>query len=158
MILRLLTVAAAAMLPAFLSLQQKPIDQLAFMQGCWQMQRNTRVVDEHWSAPRAGTMFGFSRTVVADSVREHEFIRIYTRGDKLVYAAQPSRQAPAEFESTTLNDNEVVFANPQHDFPQRIIYRRLGNDSLIARVEGTMNGGERGFDFRYGRQACSQRH
>jgi hypothetical protein len=33
----------------------------------------------------------------------------------------------------------VVFENPAHDFPQRVIYWKDGND-LCARIEGTMNG------------------
>jgi hypothetical protein len=37
---------------------------------------------------------------------------------------------------------EAVFENPGHDFPQRIIYRREG-DSLIARIEGEVDGRRR---------------
>jgi hypothetical protein len=34
-----------------------------------------------------------------------------------------------------------VFANPQHDFPQRILYWRDG-DALCAAVEGALQGEE----------------
>lgn len=49
----------------------------------------------------------------------------------------------------------VTFENLAHDFPQRVIYRRAGADSLIARVEGTRAGQPRGFDFPYRRVACA---
>ena len=104
-------------------------------------------------APRAGTMLGMGRTVRGDTLIEYEYVRIFERDGKLVYAAQPSRQAPTEFESTTIEAGAITFANPQHDFPQRVIYR-MGGDSLFARIEGTMNGRERGVDFRYARARC----
>jgi len=43
----------------------------------------------------------------------------------------------------------VVFENLRHDFPQRIIYRRVSEDSLIARIEGMINGAKRSIDFPY---------
>jgi len=45
---------------------------------------------------------------------------------------------------------EAVFENPDHDFPQRVIYRRCDAD-LCARIEGTVGGQVRGMDWRYRR-------
>jgi hypothetical protein len=72
-----------------------------------------------------------------------------------VYAAAPSGQAPAEFESVAVSDSSATFENLAHDFPQRIIYRRMGRDSLLARVEATRGGQLRGRDFPYRRTECS---
>jgi hypothetical protein len=103
-------------------------------------------------------MLGMSRTLRrnpgGDSTIAWEFIRLYARGIDLIYAAQPHNQPAAEFVSEKMSDGEVVFANPAHDFPQRIIYRRVRKDSLHARVEGMQNGRTRGSDFRYARVAC----
>ena len=60
----------------------------------------------------------------------------------------------AEFASTAVSDTAVVFENLAHDFPQRIIYRRRGADSLVARIEGTRGGQMRGRDFPYRKAAC----
>ncbi|MDP2958801.1 MAG: hypothetical protein Q8N53_20420 [Longimicrobiales bacterium] len=48
----------------------------------------------------------------------------------------------------------LVFENLQHDFPQRILYRPLGLDSLVARIEGPRRDGPRGFDFPMRRVSC----
>jgi hypothetical protein len=112
------------------------------------------VIEEQWMRPRAGLMLGVSRTVAGDSLREYEQVAMLERGGRLVYAAAPARQAPAEFESITVSDTLVIFENRAHDFPQRIIYRRRGADSLVARVEGTHGGRTRGSDFPYRRVAC----
>jgi len=97
----------------------------------------------------------FGRTVRRDTVLEYEFVRVYERGDTLIYDAHPSGQAPAEFRATPPFQPAVTFSNPTHDFPQRVIYRRLNSDSLLARVEGTRNGQSRGIDFAYKRVPCA---
>jgi hypothetical protein len=99
-------------------------------------------------------MLGMSRTVRGDSLLEFELLQILERSGRLVYHAQPSGQRPADFEATMVSDTLAVFENPQHDFPQRIIYRRHGTDSLVARIEGTRNGQTRGIDFPYARVSC----
>lgn len=133
--------------------QTRLIDQANFMRGCWERRAGTRVVEEQWMRARAGTMMGMARTVRGDTLVEYEFLRLFERGGALVFAAQPSGQPPAEFTSTAVAEGALTFANPQHDFPQRISYRLVG-DSLHARIEGTTNGRERGVDFRYARVRC----
>jgi hypothetical protein len=138
----------------FPTFQERLIDRAGFLQGCWERRAANRVVEEQWMKPRGGSMLGMSRTVRGDTLIEWEFLRLYQRGQQLVYAAQPSRQSPAEFTSISIQPDIIIFANPAHDFPQRIIYR-LSGDSLFARVEGVMNGHERGVDFRYARVQCN---
>jgi hypothetical protein len=126
----------------------------SWLAGCWERRTARQLVEEHWMVPRGGTMLGLGRTTRGDSLVEFEHTRIYRRGDRLVYAANPSGQTPAEFESIHTSDSAVIFENKQHDFPQRVIYRRRGADSLLARVEGTMGGQVRGVDFPYARASC----
>ena len=99
-------------------------------------------------------MLGVGRTVNGNTLVEYEQLRIYRSGDTLVYAASPSRQAPSEFRARPPYTGEIVFENPAHDFPQRIRYKRLGKDSLHARIEGKRDGVERGVDFMYARVPC----
>jgi hypothetical protein len=131
------------------------VSQLAWVSGCWQrVARNGQTIDEQWMAPRTEMMLGMSRTVRGDSLIEYEQLRIFERGGRAVYYAAPVRQTPTEFVAASVSDTLVVFENPQHDFPQRVIYRKRGADSLIARIEGTVNGTARGIDFPYSRARC----
>lgn len=104
--------------------------------------------------PRGAVMLGTSRTTRNDSVVEWEQIRIAREGDTIFFHAQPSGQPAASFRLTGMTATSVTFENPAHDFPQRIIYRSPGRDSLIARIEGTANGRARGVDFPYARVRC----
>jgi hypothetical protein len=143
--------AQAAMQP---SANVASVGRLAWLAGCWQQAAGTRVVDEQWMAPRAGVMLGIGRTVRDDRVVEYEQVRIFERDGWAIYAAMPSGQPPAEFTASSTSDTLVTFENPTHDFPQRVIYRRRGADSLVARVEGTRGGQQRGVDFAYARTPC----
>jgi len=153
-------IAAVACLGAFtpgrLAGQQAAIDVgvLGWMAGCWQLEGRGRVTQEQWMAPRGGMMLGMSRTVVRDTAREWEHLRIGRQDGKVVYVARPSGQAETTFTAETVSDSAVMFANPAHDFPQRIRYRRVGTDSLVARIEGDQGGRTRGMDFPMRRVDC----
>jgi len=128
---------------------------LQWMTGCWERRTNNLIVTEQWSFPRAKMMLGAGQTTRGDSTIEYEHTRIFERKGTLVYSAQPSGQAPAEFVADSVSGFSVIFSNPAHDFPQRVIYRRLTPDSLLGRVEGQRNGQIRGVNFSYRRVSCT---
>ena len=101
-------------------------------------------------------MLGTSRTVRSDTTVGWEMVLLRADSAGLAYEAHPSGQSGATFRSTEVSDSLVVFANPQHDFPQKVSYRRRA-DSLLARIEGTVNGRARAVDFPYARVACPGR-
>lgn len=152
---RLCTLAVIAMLGSP-GIAQPPATtpDLAFLTGCWRFEQNGRIVEEHWLAPAGGSLFGVSRTVAGGKTVDFEFLQLRDLPDGLTYIAKPSRQPEARFKMTTKTVDEVVFENPQHDFPQRIRYRRSG-ESLHARIEGTVDGKPRAIDFPYVKVNCS---
>lgn len=126
----------------------------SWLGGCWEMRRGPSVTQEMWMAPSGGAMLGVSRNVVRDTVREWEHLMLGPTPSGLAYVAKPARQAETAFAATQISDSLLVFENPQHDFPQRILYRRRGADSVIARIEGPRGGQMRGIDLPYARIAC----
>jgi hypothetical protein len=129
------------------------IKDVAWISGCWDLTRNARHVAETWTPAEGGTMMGISRTVNNGKTSEWEFLIIREGGKGLEYVAKPSRQPETTFTSTRVSANEVVFENPAHDFPKKIVYKRDG-DSLIAAIEGPMNGQTRRIEFPYKKAAC----
>jgi hypothetical protein len=78
-----------------------------------------------------------------------EFLRIEQKGDEIVYLSMPNGRSPATpFPLKEVSGTRVVFENPTHDFPQRIIYWKDGAD-LRARIEGTQNGKEGSMEWRW---------
>lgn len=131
-----------------------PLSQVAWLQGCWEARSEKRTIEENWMAPRGGVMIGVGRTVRADTLFEYELVVIRGSAGVLSYEAHPSGQPTATFTAREVTDSIVVFSNPAHDFPQVVGYRRAAADSLIAWIEGTLNGKHRRAEFPYVRVAC----
>lgn len=144
----------------FASFAQTPkptINDLAWLSGCWESNRNGREINEQWMKPSGQTMLGMGRTVAKGKTVEYEFVQIRQEIDgNLYYVAKPSGQSEASFKLIKLQNREATFENPEHDFPQRVIYRLEADGSLFARVEGTSKGKMRGFDYPMKRGQCNE--
>jgi hypothetical protein len=111
---------------------------------------------ELWTPAVNNVMTGTSYSVTDTSQRELEQLRLFARGDTLIYEAHPSTQMMNEFKSTKITAQEIVFEDPEHDFPQRIIYRRVGADSLIAVTEGDRAGRAQPITFAFKKAPCGR--
>jgi hypothetical protein len=134
--------------------ESSPVEQARWLAGCWELKRGNRTGFEMWMPPAGGVMMGASRTVANGQVVEWERLQLSGKDGNLVYTSLPSGQSEASFTSTVMNDSSFTVENLQHDFPQRIIYRKHGADSLIARIEGPGPNGPRGIDFPMRRADC----
>ncbi len=124
------------------------IDDLAWLSGCWAAADQEAGSGEQWMPPAGGTMIGVSRSVSDGETVAFEFIRIVEQEDgRLEFIASPSGQGTTSFSMLSLSDREVIFENPDHDFPQRIIYRLMSDEDLLGRIEGRIDGAERAADF-----------
>jgi hypothetical protein len=133
---------------------EQRIATVGWLAGCLEMRSAKRVVEEHRMAERAGTMLGMGRTVGAGGLSDYELTLIKEEGGRLSFEAHPKGQPSATFTARVLTSDSVVFELPEHDFPQRVGYRRVGADSVLAWVEGTTNGKTRRIEFPYARVPC----
>ena len=116
------------------------IGSLSWMAGSWSGSIGGIDMEEHWTAPNGNSMIGIHRDVGKGRTLSFEFLRIEQQGDQVVYLSMPNGRSPATpFPMKEVSANRVVFENPAHDFPQRIIYWKEGTD-LRARIEGAING------------------
>lgn len=136
--------------------QDSALERARWLSGCWKLRAPGRLTVEMWMPPAGDLMIGGSRTVANGVVREFEHLRIKADAGKLTYIALPSGQNETLFPAKEVSDTALVFENLSHDFPQRIIYRRRGADSIVARIEGPgPNQRTRGFDFPMRRASCT---
>ncbi len=112
------------------------VADLAWLTGTRRMVTDRVTVEETWSPPSDNVILGLSRTLRGTRVVGFEFLRIQSRGDTLVYYAQPNGSPPTPFTLTSWNGTEAVFENPAHDFPKRILYTRLPEGVVKARIDG----------------------
>lgn len=144
--LLLLTLLAA---PAYAD-----VSRLTWLSGCWHYDGADPGSGEIWLDPVGGSMLAVSRTVDDDRTTGFEFLRISdTVDDSIALYASPSGKPATRFDAVSIGENEVIFENLEHDFPQRIIYRRSGKH-LLGRIEGTVDGAAAAVDFPMTRSEC----
>ncbi|MES2018341.1 MAG: DUF6265 family protein [Pseudomonadota bacterium] len=155
------TVAVTALsLAAGTACAADPVAKLGWMQGCWNATDDAESGSgEQWMSAAGGTVIGTSRTIKDGKTVAWEFLQIReVEPGVLAYIAQPSGRPATTFKLLRQSDTEFVFENLEHDFPQRIIYRREGERLLHARIEGMSKGKPKGIDFPMKRVSCDPRN
>lgn len=110
---------------------------LKWMSGCWRTADKS--YREVWTKPDSGYLFGYAITYdETGAVSFFEQSRI-DGGRPAVFNAYPGGFGPSEFTEVSRDKNTVTFANPAHDYPQRITYSRKG--SRMSATISLMNGG-----------------
>jgi hypothetical protein len=120
-----------------------------WMAGAWeQTASENRWADEYWTPPRGGIMIGAARIGKGEDLGIFEHTRIVRKADgTLAFFAQPFGRPAAEFPMVAAGEQMIEFANPAHDYPQRIRYWREG-DRLKARI--SLMDGSKAHDWDYG--------
>lgn len=110
------------------------VNDLSWMAGHWGATIDGVEMEEVWLAPKNGVMVGMHRDAKAEKA-SFEFMRIAATPEGIAFLAQPGGRPVTVFPLTEASEHRVVFANPRHDYPQRIIYT-LQDGKLCATVEG----------------------
>lgn len=127
------------------------VARLAWMAGSWITEKDGTVTRETWLPPLGGVMAGAGQTNAPGKPVSVEHARIHAEPGGATYTTIVRGQPPTSFVlKPGLPDGEAVFENLGHDFPHRVIYRRC-DDDLCARIEGTIRGKARSFEWRYSR-------
>lgn len=127
------------------------LDAVRFMAGAWGSDGD---VVEYWLPPLRGLMVGVNRAREGDEMPFFEFLRIEARDGGIYYVASPRGGGTTDFKLTEVSEGRAVFENPEHDFPQKLIYTRTG-DRLEAEVGAVRDGKWGSFTLEWTAQPCS---
>jgi hypothetical protein len=117
--------------------------------GKWENEKDGIHVTEIWEKGK-NAYYGRSYSMRNNDTISSESIQLVQEGDKLLYVPVVRKQNEGKRVVFTLSfstDNQLVFENPQHDFPQKILYTLINNDSLLAEISGTYNGKQQSEKF-----------
>jgi len=138
--MKLVAMVAAAVLAAAPLSAQEPAPLPAWMAGAWELREGERWSDEFWTPPRGGLMIGAARTGTGERLGVWEHTRILRKPDgSLSFFAQPRGVPATEFPLVDSGPQMIEFANPEHDYPQRVRYWREGRTlkARISRMDGS---------------------
>jgi hypothetical protein len=141
--------------PARAAATTESLSRISWMIGCRAGIEAAPGTIERWTSDGA-EMHGISESGAVPDRRVLERMTIaVTKDGTLEFTASPRGQDTATFTMTGLTDDEIVFENPDHDFPQRLIYRLISESELLGRIEGDIDGQERSVDFPMRRVPCT---
>lgn len=135
------TKLAFSLAAAFLCISASATELPAFLSGSWYGKVEGIHMEEHWTTAAGDRMVGMHRDLKPNGKSDFEFLRIERREGTLAYVSMPGARPETVFPLKSRTLDRIVFENPTHDFPQRIIYWMDG-PRLCARIEGIMNGNE----------------
>jgi hypothetical protein len=129
----------------------------AWMAGCWEgVLSSGALYEEWWMSERGGMMQGVARMTREGRTLTFEFMAMRVEDGNPVFMAQPAgAPTPTRFPLARAEGPRWTFENPEHDFPQRVIYADPARGSApFARIEGESDGAPRALDFPLTRTAC----
>ena len=125
------------------NIDSNPFDKLNWIVDKWISPPGESITYENWVRLDDTTYSGESRTVKDGDTVFTEQLKIEKIGDDIFYTAIVEHNpGPVSFKLIELEDNKAVFENPEHDFPNRIIYMLKDDGSLYSRIEGKNKKGE----------------
>ena len=119
------------------------LEKANWLIGEWQNNSPEGNATEVWKKENDSTFVGKSYFVIGKDTVSSETISLEQNGNQLYYIPTVQDQnagQPVKFTLASSTSNQLIFENPKHDFPQKISYTQITNDSLLAEISGMMNG------------------
>jgi len=128
------------------------IDQYQWLIGQWKLgeRADGKVIWEVWQQQSPTVYAGAACSLNAEGdTTGTEKITISKKEGGIFFTAEVAHNGrPVDFKLTSADAYHLVFENPDHDFPKKIIYQRVGDTKLKA----TIGDDQKTIDFNYIRQ------
>lgn len=110
--------------------------------GTWTQQSEQGILEETWTSANDSTLAGTSFFIKDKDTLHHETILLQEKDNNLLYIATIKGENEDEavtFPLTSSTDNTLIFENPKHDYPQKIMYS-YNKNQLTATISGIQFG------------------
>ncbi|MCB0696598.1 MAG: hypothetical protein KDC07_04495 [Chitinophagaceae bacterium] len=138
------------------SKESSRLKSISWILGYWEMNTPEGSVTESWIRNSDTSYSGVGKFIDSSGkVMSTEEIEIIQRGDMLLYIPTVSNQnggEPIVFAEAFYTDTSISFLNAEHDFPQRITYVKTSDSTILAYIEGDINGEIQRIDYPYSRK------
>ena len=119
------------------------LEEMNWLVGNWEQKLPDGILTETWTKENDSMLSGVSYFINAKDTIHFESIKLEQKKQELNYGSTVIGQNNDEcvdFKLTSATENIYVFENPEHDYPQKIAYKKVSSDRLIAIISGKMQG------------------
>lgn len=119
------------------------LEKANWLVGSWGHTSSEGTLAENWVQVSDSIYKGESFFIINKDTVFAEYIDLSESNGKLTYTVSVKGQndeKPVPFGMTSINDKTIVFENSGHDFPSKITYNKINNDSLVAVITGVQKG------------------
>jgi len=148
--LLLLTLLITSFSEAQAQQNKRHFKRLHKLEGTWEMQTKKGKLYEVWTKQDAHLLQSRSFRVNGTDTLLQETVALALRDGDIFYTPTVPNQnegQPVPFKLTKVEGRSYYFENPQHDFPQRIIYDLKSKQNLEVRIDGNTPRGFREMKF-----------
>ncbi|TDP58010.1 DUF6265 family protein [Flavobacterium dankookense] len=143
-------VVILAVVVVFISCQNKSekkfdeLEKMSWLVGEWENKMPEGVLTESWTKANDSTFIGKTLFINEKDTLHSEDIVLTQKGENLLYIPTVKGQnddKPVEFKMMESKiENEFAFENPKHDYPQKIVYKKVNETNLVATISGKQQG------------------
>jgi hypothetical protein len=111
--------------------------------GKWENNSADGNLSESWTKVNDSIYDGESYFIKGKDTLHFEKIQMKQKGEDLFYIATVKGQnndKPVTFKHNDTIEKQLVFENPKHDFPQKIVYSQITKDSIVIQISGIQQG------------------
>lgn len=111
--------------------------------GNWEQKTDKGILTESWQRQNDSVFVGSCYFINESDTLHRETILLEQRADSITYSANVKGQnndKAVPFRLTTANTNSLVFENPAHDYPQKIVYQKSKSNGLLVTISGILHG------------------
>jgi hypothetical protein len=145
-LISLIVLICSASLLMFISCQNKSekkfdkLEKMNWLLGNWENEMPEGVLTETWTKENDSTFSGTTYFIINKKDTVHsEAIILKQLNDELVYRPTVKGQnndESVDFKLISESENSFSFENPKHDYPQKIVYKKVNETSLVATISG----------------------
>ena len=121
-----------------------------FLEGTWKVEEKDNF--EHWDVLSNNSMKGISYSITNGNTKINEYLQIEAKKKKVLYTADVINQNNGKGIKFNLihSDTAYIFENLKHDFPKRISYKKLSENTVSVEVS---DGKDKGYSYKMIRQS-----
>lgn len=121
------------------------LKKMEWLVGSWEQKLPEGTIIETWTKDNDSTFLGNSYFIKEKDTLHSESIVLTQKNEDLLYIPTVTGQnndEPVTFTMTSDAENTFTFENPAHDYPQKISYKKVNENNLLATISGKQQGKE----------------